>query len=159
MKTRFAAKVTLKDITPKNLGECLALDVAESQRGLVAPNARSLAEAYVHRHTMHPFAVYEAVDSDPRMVGFTMYEVSGSVGLIARIMIDERYQRRGFGAAAVRTVIRKLRSNPDVHTINASHLKDNETAARFFESLGFRESSPKSVSGMSEECVLTLDDD
>ena len=159
MKTEHAMRVTLKDITPKNLGECLALDVAESQQGMVAPNATSLAEAYVHRYTVHPFAVYEAVDANPRMVGFTMYEVSEAVGFITRIMIDERYQRRGYGAAAVRVVIRKLRSNPDVNAISTSHLRSNKLAARFFESLGFREWSPDWAAGMPEEQVLLFDDD
>ncbi len=152
-------KVTLKDITCKNLKACLALEVAHSQRKFVAPNAVSLAEAYVHRQTMHPFAVYDGSDVNPQMVGFMMYEISDSVGFITRIMIDERFQRRGFGKAAVQTVIRKLQSNPDVETISTSHLKHNERAALFFEALGFRDWSPDWASDMPNERVLALSED
>ena len=153
-------RVILEKITPDNFRQCLGLKVAETQKNLVAPNVKSLAEAYVYSG-MYPYAVYEASDSpkaDPRMVGFTMYEVSEGIGFITRIMIDEKHQRKGYGKATVDEVIRKLRADPEVKTIATSHLKHNDSAAQLFSSMGFEEWFPKWASDMPDERILKLPD-
>lgn len=53
------AKVHLRKVTQKNFWECLNLQVAESQKGLVATTTQSLAEAYVDPN-LFPLAVYDA---------------------------------------------------------------------------------------------------
>ncbi|KKM98887.1 hypothetical protein LCGC14_1153410 [marine sediment metagenome] len=152
------ANVVLKRVSPENRDECLALSVADSQQGLVASNAKSLGEAEGNA-TFHPYAVYEARaphQDEPRMVGFTMYEVLNGIGFITRIMIDERYQRQGFGRAATAEVIQRLRQDPAVETIATSHLRHNDLAARLFAGLGFREWRPEWASDMPHERVLRL---
>lgn len=52
------ATINLAPVTSDNLDACLALDVDENQRGLVAPNVKSLAEAYVNPH-LFPWAIYD----------------------------------------------------------------------------------------------------
>ena len=137
--------VVLKRVTPENRDQCLALGVAESQQGSVAPNSKSLAEAEGNA-TFHPYAVCDAPGShhgEAKMVGFAMYEVLNGIGFITRIMIDRRYQRQGFGKAAIAEVIHRLRQDPAVETIATSHLRDNDLAARLFASLGFEEWRPE----------------
>jgi diamine N-acetyltransferase len=90
------------------------------------------------------------------MVGFAMYEVLNGIGFIIRIMIDRRYQRQGFGKAAIAEVIRLLRRDPAVETISTSHLRHNDPAARLFASLGFQEWNPEWASDMPHERVLRL---
>jgi len=51
------------------------------------------------------------------MVGFTMYELSAGVGFIRRLMIDQRFQRKGYGRAAMLEVIRRLTLHPEVEMI------------------------------------------
>ena len=53
------AKVSLRPITPENLDECISLKVADHQKGFVAPNIYSLAEASVSPN-YHPFGIYDA---------------------------------------------------------------------------------------------------
>lgn len=152
-------EVALRKITPENFKECLALKVADSQKGLVASNVKSLAEAYIYSG-MFPYAVYDASDpsgNDSQMVGFTMYEVANGIGFITRIMIDEDHQRKGYGKATVMEVIRRLESIPEVTTIATSHLKHNEQAARLFNGCGFKDWSPKWASDMPNERVLKLE--
>ncbi|MGH8057144.1 MAG: GNAT family N-acetyltransferase [Candidatus Entotheonellia bacterium] len=43
------------------------------------------------------------------MMGFVMYEVTCGVGFILRLMIDRKYQRQGYGRAALVEVIRRLK--------------------------------------------------
>ena len=71
------------------------------------------------------------------MVGFTMYEIKHSVGFILRLMVDKAHQGKGYGKAAMVEVIRRLRLNPDVEIIGTSHRRENETAAKLYDGLGF----------------------
>ena len=52
-------------------------------------------------------------------------------------MIDEKYQRQGYGRAALLEVIRRLRLIPEVEMIGTSHRSENPVVARLFESVGF----------------------
>ncbi len=131
--------VSLRPITQRNLKECISLKVAENQKKFVASNVLSLAEAFVNP-TYHPLGIYDSeahYQANPPMVGFTMYELIDAVGFILRLMIDEKYQRRGYGRAAMIEVIRRLKLHPEVERIATSHEWENEAAARLYGSLGF----------------------
>ena len=133
------AKVSLRPITQENLDECISLKVANHQKGFVAPNIYSLAQASVSP-TYHPFGIYDAdahYRANPVMVGFIMYGLSNAVGFIVRLMRDEKFQRKGYGRAAMIEVIRRLKLHPKVERIATSHDRKNEAAARLYENLGF----------------------
>jgi diamine N-acetyltransferase len=137
----IVAEIVLREITRVNFRECISLELEPSQVRLVAPNVESLAEAKVDP-TLVPLAVYDRVALSPplgnhQMVGFTMYTTVAAVGFIKRVMIDKRYQRQGYGRAAMREVIRRLRLHPDVCLIATRHRHDNEAAANLYRSLGF----------------------
>ncbi|MDJ0689797.1 MAG: GNAT family N-acetyltransferase [Xenococcaceae cyanobacterium MO_188.B32] len=68
-----------------------------------------------------------------------MYEIVAGVGFIMRLMIDEKYQRQGYGRATTIELIRRLKLCPNVEVIATSHLKENKIAARLYQSLGFRQ--------------------
>ena len=109
--------------------------------GLVASNAKSLAEAYVNPN-MTPLAVYDVAargfeDPPTPIVGFTMFEVAAGVGFITRLMIDRAHQGKGYGRAAMAEVIRRLRLTPEAEIIATSHLRENVVAARLDAGLGF----------------------
>ncbi|HEV8699020.1 MAG TPA: hypothetical protein VGQ89_15090 [Candidatus Limnocylindrales bacterium] len=52
-------------------------------------------------------------------------------------MIDQKYQRQGYGRAALLEVIRRLRLIPEVEMIGTSHRRENSVVARLFESVRF----------------------
>ncbi len=136
------AKVHLRRVTRDNFRECLNLRVREFQQSLIASTTQSLAEAYVNPN-LFPLAVYDAEacgyeQPEVPVIGFTMYEVVAGVGFIMRLMIDEKYQRQGYGRATIIEVIRRLKLYPDVEIIATSHLKENKIAARLYQSLGFQ---------------------
>jgi diamine N-acetyltransferase len=103
--------VSLEPITVDNVEECLRLTLMEPQREFIASNAYSLCEAYAltnhELYTPMPFAIYH----EDRMVGFVMAiyqpqdandpEDDEDVYYLARIMIDQAYQGRGYGKAAL----------------------------------------------------------
>jgi len=135
------AQVSLHEISANNRAECLELRVAESQSGWVAPNSESLQEAAANSNLV-PLAIYDVMargfeKPDLPMVGFTMYELSAGVGFIRRLMIDQRFQGKGYGRAAMREVMRRLKLHPEVELIATRHRRDNEAAAKLYRSLGF----------------------
>ena len=134
-------KVHLRDVTVENFLECIELKVDASQEGLVSSNMKSLAEAKVNP-TLFPFAIYDASvigHEKPLspMVGFTMYEITAGVGFITRLMVDQNYQQKGYGRAAMLEVIRRLRLYPEVQLIATSHRRENVAASKLYTSLGF----------------------
>jgi diamine N-acetyltransferase len=134
-------EVHLRPVTLDNYLECICRQVEDTQAEFVAPNARSLAEAKVNP-TLVPLAIYEpAARGYPKpavpMVGFTMYELTCGVGFILRLMIDRRYQRQGYGRAAMVEIIRRLKLIPEVEMIATSHRRSDVVAAHLYRSLGF----------------------
>ena len=135
------APVHFRPITPHNLAECLALELDEGRRALVAPNTHSLAQAYVNP-ALQPFGVYEQGSLGferpvTPMVGFVVLEVTSGVGFLLRLMIGRRFQGRGPGGAAVREVVRRRRLDPDVQLIATSHRHENREVGQLFASEGF----------------------
>lgn len=53
------------------------------------------------------------------------------------LLIDSKYQRQGYGKATTQEVIRRLKLCPDVEVIATSYRRDNEVAAKLYQSLGF----------------------
>jgi diamine N-acetyltransferase len=134
-------EVHLRRITADNEHECLDLRVENAQAKFVATNAQSLAQAKVNPRLV-PLGIYDRAAcgyAQPLvpMVGFVMYEIDCGVGLILRLMIDRKHQRRGYGRAALVEVIRRLRLEPEVEMVVTSHRHDNSAVAALFRSLGF----------------------
>lgn len=135
-------QVPLRPVGRDNLRAGLALRVGAGQADQVAANATSMAEAAVNPNLV-PLAVDDVAargweDEIPvPMVGFAVSEVATGVGFILRLMIDERFHRRGSGRAAMVEVIRRLRLHPAVEMIATSHRRGNEAAAALSRSLGF----------------------
>ena len=134
-------EVSLHRVSRTNWRQVIELDVGPDQHNLISPNVRSLAEAYVHG-AAYPFAIHAGSCSDPQpqepMVGFTMYEVTDSgIGFIMKLMIDHRYQGRGYGRAAMVELMRRLKLHPQVQKIATSHRVENTAASQLYRSLGF----------------------
>ncbi len=154
------SEVHLRPVTLANYRECLALQVDDAQAGLVASNAKSLAEAYVNPD-LTPLAVYDVAargyeEPPTPMVGFTMIEVAAGVGVINRLMIDRAHQRRGYGRATMTEVIRRLRLSPEAEIIATSHRRENAAAARLYAGLGFVPWDVAYATADAEEVYLRL---
>ena len=126
--------ITLREIAMENFRECIRLSVAESQKGFVASNMYSLAEAKADG-VSNPFAIY----ADEEMVGFVMFDFAPkeSRGYISRLMVDARFQRKGYGHAAMTEAIDRLKREPGIREIQTSFHPDNAVADALYASLGF----------------------
>lgn len=145
--------VTLKEIDRTNFYECVKLDVREDQREFVATNAFSIAQAKVET-TCAVKAVYEG----DVLVGFVMYGLDLDDGrhYLGRLMIDRRYQGKGYGRAATVEAVERLRREYGCGEIFLWVNVKNDCARRLYESLGFRGTGEMHANGHEELMRLEL---
>ncbi len=139
--------ISLRKITRENIDEVLALKVSEDQRTFVSANSESLAQAYVYSETAFPFAVYE----DSMVVGFIMmgYYEAKNYYTLWKLMIDSRYQNRGYGRKALEFGIQYLRERFSISEVYTGVVPGNTVAKKLYEAIGFRETG-LAESGMEE---------
>lgn len=128
------AQVTLRAIVAENVRAVCALDVAAHQRGFVAPNAVSLAQAYTATKVW-PRAVY----ASDTLVGFVMLSDDDEQPryYVWRFMIDRRFQRRGYGRRAMELTEDYVRTRPGGHLVYLSYVPGSNGPEQFYRSLGY----------------------
>jgi diamine N-acetyltransferase len=126
--------VRLEPITPENVRAVCDLRVAPEQEPFVAPNAVSLAEAYVY-----PMAWCRAVYAGEELVGFVMlHDTTDDPGyMLWRLMVDARFQGRGHGRRVVEQVMAYVRSRPGATQLKVSAHRGEGAPGPFYEALGF----------------------
>lgn len=114
--------------------EILSLKLHEHQIYYVASNRASLAEA-----DENPACTPLVIRSDGVAVGFAMYALDEDDGnyWIYRLMIDARFQGRGYGGAALAQLLAMLAELPDCSCVILGVNPDNERARRLYERAGF----------------------
>lgn len=129
------AEVTLREITRETLRQVLALKVGSEQERFVAPNAVSIAEAYF----WPGIAWFRAIYADDTPVGFLMLEDNPEKPEYSlwRLMVDERFQDRGYGRRAVELLIEYVRTRPGAIELFTSHVPGDDGPGRFYERMGF----------------------
>ena len=138
--------VSLAEVNAENWRDCIRLQVAADQRDFVASNLYSLAES-----KFEPACVPLAIYHHETMVGFTMIGRKGEdVCWIMRLMVDARYQRRGYARAAMEEVIQRLRGDPGCREILISYHPENIAARDLYLGLGFEST------GLIDEGELVL---
>ncbi len=127
--------ISLRPITQENFHQVIHLKVREDQRGFVATNAESLAEAYVFPYR-YPLAIY----ADETPIGFLMYVhlEERQQHWIFRLMIAAENQGRGYGRTAMRLLIERMRVIQGCNQIYISYELENDVARKLYGSLGFR---------------------
>ncbi len=146
--------IALRALSESNREAIEALRVSPSQERFVSSVARSLAEAAEHPGAR---ALSWAVYADDTPVGFVM--ISDDVGspeyvpqFLWKLLIDERFQRRGFGRATLDLVVDYFRRRPGVEALTTSASQGDGSPIAFYERYGFERTGAL----MGDEVVLRL---
>lgn len=117
--------IRFRPITKDNWLQCSRLKVKPGQEKFVAPNFLSLAEASFYPENI-PIAIYSGFE----LVGFLMYGFNCDEGSfwIWRFMIDQRYQGKGLGRAAMQKAIAMIQAIPEYNRIRLSYEPENSVA-------------------------------
>lgn len=128
------ADISLRPITEENFRPVIRMKVRDDQTSFVADNVTSIAQAYIYP-TSKPFALY----ADDELVGFTWLNREADTGIdwIIRFMIGADHQGKGYGRAALKTIIEYLKQQPDVKQIRLSYVPGNEIAESLYRKVGF----------------------
>lgn len=163
--------IHLEKINAQNVWDLVALKVSESQEDFVAPNEISIIEAYTAIGTgctAFPFGIFD----DKTPVGFLMVgyneaafdelceddvpEILRNNYTVWRLMIDEKYQQKGYGREAVRLALEFIRTFPcgKAEYCILSYEPENIIAKKLYASFGFEETGE--IAGGEAIAVLKL---
>ena len=146
----------LEKIHGQNVWDILKLKVAENQRHFVSSNDRIIIEAYTAiagNGYAFPFGIYE--NDTPvgfLMIGFGTDDYWDDAPPVAadnynlwRLMIDEKYQNKGYGREAVRLALEFIRTLPcgNADYCWLSYEPENDVARHLYHSSGFVETGEK----------------
>ena len=155
--------VTLQEITIDTVRNVTSLEVSPNQRDYVASNAVSISEAY-----FSPGAWFRGIHADNTPVGFVMLFDPTFPGAIARgpitndevglwrLMIDHRYQRKGFGTKALDLICDHVRRASHASRLLSSYVPGPDGPESFYLAYGFQKTGRLRNGGHEIEIILPL---
>jgi diamine N-acetyltransferase len=149
MQSDSNSRVSLREVTAETVRAICSLHVSKDQEQFVAPNAVSIAQAHFSRE-----AWFRGVYAGETPIGFVMLEQIPEKGsyFLWRFMIDEKYQKKGYGKKALQRVIEHVRSMPSADELTLSYHKAPGSPQPFYEKLGFSDTGKM----MDDEYEMTL---
>ena len=128
--------VSLRPVDDDNVQAVIDLSVADDQHEFVAPNVKSLAQAFATTKVW-----VRAVYAEDVPVGFVMLSDDDEKPryYLWRFMIDAKHQRRGIGREAMGLVHEYVRSRPGGDRIYLSYVPEDGGPEEFYKSLGYED--------------------
>ena len=134
----------IRPVDKDNWRALIKLQVRDDQKHFVASNLFSIAEAqfgddFEGHWDMYPYGIYNG----DAPVGFLMYgynfEHPKQQAFIIRLMVDEKFQGKGYGRFGIQKLLEIFRADERIKTVGISYEPENEAARRLYASLGFVE--------------------
>ena len=152
--------ITLREITEDNWRATANLRVSPAQEGNLAHNPMSMLEAHYSED-----AWMRAVYADETLVGFLMMAIWPPTDgyYIWRFMIDQQYQKLGFGRTVVGMAIRHVKDNyPQAKRLGVmstpkegkGKVEAQHSPYEFYVKLGFRQTEEPDEDG---EVMMMID--
>lgn len=132
--------VKLSKITEDNWLEVASLSVKDNQKDFVAPPIGIIARGYVYRNCNSKVFV---IENDKCVVGVALVREFDDEPLgydLQQFMIDQRYQRQGYGTAALGLILEELRKEGRYDHVEVCVKKADTEAIRIYEKHGFVDS-------------------
>jgi diamine N-acetyltransferase len=128
--------VTLREVTAETVRAVCRLEIAPEQRGFVAPNAVSIAEAH-----FEPKAWFRAVYAGEEPVGFVMLfeDTEKPEYYLWRFMVGAEHQGKGYGKRALDRVVERVRGLPGATELLSSYVPGDGGPGGFYLRYGFEE--------------------
>ena len=127
--------VEFVEINEENYEAVLKLKITDEQNEakFIAPNVRSIADAYLYREAGDVFPY--AVQDGEAVVGFVLLDEDEEEKelMIWRMMVDKEYQ----GKAIVEEVMKQFEADSRFNVLIADYVKGNDVMGKLLESLGF----------------------
>lgn len=125
--------IELRAITEDNFQKCLSIKASVENQDYVDPVVYSLAEAWVFYKDTKPFAICE----NGEMIGFVSMYVGEENYQIINFLIDDTFQKKGFGTNAAKVCIDFLKKEYHANRVSVPVQHKNIAAQNFWRKLGF----------------------
>ena len=128
--------IRLEDIDAGNWR--IPLSVSKDQEQYVASTTTILARAYAYREQRsRAFVIYD----NETPVGMVLYHDEDSLDayIFSEILIDERFQGKGYGTAATKLVLDRMKEEGRYHKVVLCYIEGNDAAKKLYEGFGFVE--------------------
>ena len=146
--------IHFKLVDEESFESVLALQVSDKDKKarFVAPNVRSLADAWLYRANNDVFP--QAIFWEQTVVGFLLLDIEeeGAQYFIWRMMIGQEYQGKGYGRKALQELIKKARADKNCTHLIAHYVQGNDKMKHLLTSSGFEE-----IGREDNEIVMRLD--
>ena len=132
--------IRLAEVTEENWLDIADLSVNDDQRRFVAPAIGILARGYVYRDCN---ARIYAIENDGTIVGAALVREFADEPLgydLQQFMIDQRYQGKGYGSAALALILDELRKEGHYDHVEVCVKKDDAAAIRLYGKHEFADS-------------------
>lgn len=130
------SKIVLVPVSKENWVDCSYLKAGKGQEKNVASCLATIAESKFETH-------YElrAIEREGKIVGMLAYcpevdEPTQGLFWIFRLLIDEEFQRKGYGAQAIRHCLEEIERKDGV-VVRIMCKPGNSAAIRCYETIGF----------------------
>ena len=130
----------LVSVTENNWMDVASLSVKEEQKKYVAPAIGILARGYVYRDCNVKIYAFE---NDGAIVGTALVRefIDEPLGYdLQQFMIDEQYQKKGYGSQALQLVLDELRKEGHYDHVELCVKKADAEAIRLYKKYGFVDS-------------------
>ena len=141
--------IRLEDIDAGNWR--IPLSVSKEQEQYVASTTTILARAYAYREQRsRAFVIYD----NETPVGMVLYHDEDSLDayIFSEILIDERFQGKGYGTAATKLVLDRMKEDGRYHKVVLCYIEGNDAAKKLYEQFGFVETDRD-----EDEIIMELD--
>lgn len=129
--------INFKEVDSDNWEECVNLELEDKQEDFLESNSYSLLQAQFEEE-LYPYCIYD----EDEMIGFLMYgEEEPELNRIemCRLMIDKKYQNKGYGRKVVNRLLDFIEDNYGHIKFYARVNPENDIAKTLYEDLGFKD--------------------
>src|SRR5882672_1528298 len=146
--------LALREITAQNWQECISLRVTKKQIPYIPSNIFSLAES-----KFLPDRVPLGIFDGEAMVGLVVcsYSPEHARAWIHRIMIDEKFQNKGYSRATMQKILQRLTRIPGCKFIGADWRPGNSNLEKCYASFQFQKTGQRTAEG-DVVAILRLND-
>lgn len=137
-------QIELKEITYDNLKDVISIydTLSEADKKHVAPNAVSLAEAYLNYSIAWP----RAITLDNQVIGFVMLGLDNFIAdkedhpvyFLWRLMIATEFQNQGYGKQLLDQVVQKCKEE-NIRYLYVSSTRYDDMPYKMYLSYGFKD--------------------
>ncbi len=130
-------EIELVAVGKDNWRKCISLNMLDEQKSFVASNVATIAES-----KFEPHYIVKAICLKSEVIGMLAYCREDEDGIdklywLFRLMIDSKFQGKGYGRQAVKLALSEMRSL-GAEEIRTMHNPNNITAKKLYLGLGFK---------------------